>query len=371
MQKIQQAKLYKLPIGLASGDHSENLKLKLTLINKFMLADSHILLELLNTKSSKKKLSTANIDYLEKLWVETELDDLDLTELFVCYLPKIIDSQNEVFLAKLDPQPIFNRQLFGDQYLTFARAAVCKSANAVSRFVLPRVRAKLVLREIIYLLTSDLEKLCTLIKITPKYLSCPEVADLILKCRTKQLLNNTKTANKKAANILKSISKAIYGSAKRQPKKYGYWGIDFFYNEVLACLKNAKDIKGKKNRIEYLKKVALQWGIPEPYATLIITETKKPTELTLAIMVEKKMIKDPSSYRNVIAPHVKKMKSKYPCLRACDYMVEHLLDWPTKAPDLFAQLDLWTQLEDFVFDLTEKEIKVGHAISYPTTMIRV
>jgi len=47
------------------------------------------------------------------------------------------------------------------------------------------------------------------------------------------------------------------------------------------------------------------------------------------------MITDASTYRNVIKPHVKKLKARYPAIRACEYLVEHLLDLPTKDPDRF------------------------------------
>ena len=138
------------------------------------------------------------------------------------------------------------------------------------------------------------------------------------------------------------------------------------------CLRTINKLASVSAREKYVRAIDQVWELPRVYLDLLKSGSiRNPVDLTLAIMVEKKMITDPSSYRNVIKPHVKRLKTKYPYLRACHPLVEHLLDAPTRHPEKFSGIDLWQQLESFEFDLSEDELKVGHATSHPRIAIRV
>lgn len=270
----------------------------------------------------------------------------------------------------MDPALAFNKSKYGDQYDEFAKNAVRKSADSVKRFVLPRVRAKLAIKEIVCLITSDSEKIAELVRLSPRYLACLITTDLIARSRFGQVSDNA-NVRKKSILVLEKISQSIAGQIKRQPRRYGYWKIDYYYTEIFECIKIISTMNEISQRKDYIRAVNVTWGLPEGYPELLLNKFKSPVELTLEILVAKGMITDASSYRNVIKPHVKKLKEKYPFIRACDYLVEHLLDTPTKEPDQFSKFDIWKQLESFQFDLTSKEISIGHAISYPTTVIGV
>lgn len=355
---------------MGSGDPQNSLRKKLRLIREFKLADPDTLVRILKTRASQTGLSVEDRALLEQFWKNAELDDLDLTELFVCFLPTIIDRQSSKFLASLDPQPFFNKHKCGDLYEEFIKASVRKSAAEVKRFVLPRVRAKLAVKEIVCLITSDPAKIAELIKISPRYLACPTAANLIAKYRSGQLSSDVKV-RRKSESALGVLSQGIFASTKLKPRRYGYWKIDYYFNEVVACIKISNTLPKIADRRDYIRTVNLIWRLPEGYPEILINTVKNPAEITLEIMVAKGMITDASTYRNVIKPHVKKLKMKYPSIRACDYLVEHLLDIPTKDPNRFSHFDLWKQLETFHFDLTDKELKIGHSISYPTTVYRV
>lgn len=362
---------FKLPLAIAgTGDIGSILKQKFQLIRKFNIAQPEKLHSLIKLRTDQNLLSPDDQAYLNDLWTQTELDDLDYTELFICFLPTIIDHQNSKFLMSMDPSPAFSRTKYGDQYDEFIKRAVRKSADSVMRFALPRVRAKLAVKEIICLITSDSAKIAELIRISPRYLACTVTTDLIARSRSGQLSSNANVRNKSTAT-LERISQSIAGPTKRQPRRYGYWKVDYYYTEILECVKIINTMNEVNQRKEYIRAVDLTWGLPEGYPELLLNKFTSPAELTLGILVAKGMITDASTYRNVIRPHVKKLKEKYPSIRACDYLVEHLLDTPTKEPDQFSKFDLWKQLESFQFDLSDEEIGIGHAISYPTTVIGV
>ena len=175
IQKIE------LPLAIVGyGDTTKALKQKLFLIQKFKLADTKSLIELLRNRANlKDSLDTDTKKQLEMLWKSAELDDLDLTELFVSLLPTFVDKASRAFLEKMDPMPWYHKDRCGEVYDDFMKAAGKKAANEVARFALPRVRAKLALQELICAITSDPKHFSKLISKTPRYLACPRTADLI------------------------------------------------------------------------------------------------------------------------------------------------------------------------------------------------
>ena len=310
---------FNLPLAIGgTGDFNIILKKKFQLIGKFKFAQPEFLLSLVKKIAEQTLLSSDDQAYLNSLWLQTDLDDLDYTELFVCFLPTIIDQQNSKFLMSMDPSPGFSKSKYGDQYDEFIKHAVRKSAKSVKQFVLPRVRAKLAVKEIICRITSDPDKIAELIRLSPRYLACTITTDLIARSRSGQL---SKDANvrKKSALILEKISQSIAGQIKRQPRRYGYWKIDYFYTEIFECIKIINTLNEINQRKDYIRAVNLTWGLPEGYSELLLNKFKSPAELTLEILVAKGIITDASTYRNVVKPHVKKLKEKYPSLRACDY----------------------------------------------------
>lgn len=369
-EKPRNGKLITLPLALLGfGASQENMRKKLFLIKKFNLADPNELIRILQSKQPNQALASEDQKFLLKLWKETDLDDLDYAELFVSALPEIAKLYGPGFSESFDPQPKFHRHVFGAKYTDFTKNSVAKSANSVKRFALPRVRAKLAAKEIICLATSDPTLISKMIELSPRYLACPGTTELIARYRL-ALLSGNLSVKQKSEDALGQIAKSIYGKPKRSAKLYGYWKIDYYFCEILDCIKIVNKLQGEKRR-EYIKAVNKTWKLPEGYSTLLEAGTSSPAEITLEILTAKKMITDAATYRNVIKPHVKKLKNRYPYIRACDGLVEQLLDLPTKDPDRFAKYDLWSQLESFTFDLDEKELKVGHAISYPTYAIQV
>lgn len=358
-----------LPLSiLTKGAEQESLETKLKLINAFQLVDLQFLKRCLGARIAKSALAQEDISKLKIIFKENDPDDLDFAELFLSNLPQVLTKVKRDFIFRLDPQPLLNRKIYGEKYNEALMLGAHGSSEIVKRFTLPRVRAKLALKELICLILNDTNLISELLGLSTAYLSCPIIQKHIDHHR-RVLAMGLGKEKLKADAIMAKFSTAIYGPRKSS-KKYGYWGVDYYYSEVVECLKIAQKMP-HSSRVDYVKVVMATWSIPEHFKPLLDAGTKRPAETTLEIMVDKGLITDPSTYRNVIRPHVKKLKQKYPYIRGCDPIVEHLLDKPMNFPEFFSCFDLFRQLESFTFDLTPKELKIGHAISYPNIALGV
>lgn len=341
-------------------------ELKLGLIQHFDILDADdfkLLSECLSKKADSKNIS----EQLLSVEGKVELNEFDKAELFLCFLGSR-DDLNDKLVEKIDPAIGYNKSLFGDDYKSLSRTALKASARNIGSLALPRNRAKLAVTELVAYLTRDSALICKLIHISPAYLKCELVNSHILNLRGKTMIGCKDSSIK-----LSAIQKAISGEPIPRSKEYSYWYLDYYFNEVKECIKTSKSIQRVEDRNSYLKNVAAIWGIPEEFQNLLFSGRNNPSQTTLDIMTQKKMIEAPSTYRNVIAPRIKKIKSEYPYFRACDPAVEQIIDLPSKHPEIFIQNSkIWLQLEQFSFYPIDKSKNYAtHHVSHPSTTIKV
>ena len=133
------------------------------------------------------------------------------------------------------------------------------------------------------------------------------------------------------------------GDKRFKIRKYSYWRIYRYYNRVSNGIKIYKIICCE----DFLSWLCSRFGISATMKDLIINNPRKFSDLTLSIMVENQLIPDAATYTKIIEPHIKKVKKATPGLRACQPIVEAMLDLPSAIPDFFEKYDLWQDVDDY------------------------
>ncbi len=302
------------------------------------------------TETIEKKKQNKFGDADKKKWIEWAdqaqflIDDFDKAELITHFFLSRHDKMTDEQLSLFDPMPPALKAQLNEPSSELRRKATV-SASQIGKSVLPRVRAKLAFLEVAAIFTLDESLLFRLLEVTPRYLSCPYIQSQISNASYKSRFAEGRD-RKGGEAFLKKLHMTLQGDRRKKSRLYPYWSLDYYYQEVFACIKNYAAMPKDSEREDYLDCVCAYWGISETYKRKIIEKPSKASDLTLSIMVERNMIPDTPTFRNVIQKEVKKLKTKYPYLRGCDPVVERLLDYPSTHPNIFAKYDVWGDVEN-------------------------
>lgn len=295
------------------------------------------------SESDKKKILALAQDY--------QLNELDFAELYASFLGKIQSALSDAFIESSDVLREYHKNKLGEKYNELNRQRFIHSTNAIARFALPRIRAKLAIQEFAFIITRDEPLMFKLISLSPYYLKCPLFCKIISDKRTKLYFDINSSNQKAAKSFFAKLNKAQQGVSQSKSRIYPYFKLNYYYSEVVACIETYKKIEDSKEKNSYKNVFSKYWGIPENFQDRMNDNLDKPKDFVLEIMTAKKDIQSPSTFRNKIAPVIKKIQKQNPYLALIDPMIEqYLLDGIAQNPELLKKHDAWVLLEKFDFD---------------------
>lgn len=144
--------------------------------------------------------------------------------------------------------------------------------------IVKTIRAKLVMKELSYLILNEEEVLFDLIQISTKYLQNSDIIALIETKRNKNIYDKNDTESKE---FLDKLFRSIKGNTKSKPKKIKYWLAYQKYFQLKTFLSWYK-LNGSKENIS--PKLMSFLAIPPSYLDRIERKQDNPHDLTLEIL---------------------------------------------------------------------------------------
>ncbi len=343
-----------LPLEIPSGqtDYTkEKLQLRVHLLKKMNVVDTRPLVEWIKEPKEGNEREKAKQYWYELLKEEKfQVDEIDRAELLTFHVLKGASENNSEMIKlvrhNLEFSLYYRESKPSDEWI---QKTSCIDVEKFQKHALPRIRAKLALHELIIGLFPNEKSILRLLNYTPRYFKSRIVQETTRRV-VWDVRHGKKEAKRKGQVFLKNMQTSLIGDLRKKKRTYPYWGLDHYFQELSACIRTYAKIREKG----YLDTFCAYWGVPETYKNLIEENPRKFADHTLGVMVERGMIPEASTFRDVIAPYLKKMKMRYPYIRACHPVVENFLDVPFHFPQLMDKFDIWEHLENFDILSVEK-----------------
>jgi hypothetical protein len=275
------------------------------------------------------------------------IDEFDLAQLIAYNLLIRKELLNDSYLAYLAGPPWNVSGVKPDTRQELLHR-VLAFGHRLHRLALPRIRAKLALQEVVVAITGDLAALNRLLAITPKYLGCEYIQRLI---RQAVYFSRHGDAQKqhKAEASLEQLLGALVGDRRQKDRWYAIWSVDSIYeelrNDIEAC-------RSAETPSTCFNKLLDSWKVSATCRDVIKSSTKSASTLALEVMVDTKLIKDPTRFYNVIRPRLNQLRHRHPEISTLDAeepLTRRLLDLPSRNRKQIDNMDLWNCLKVFEY----------------------
>ena len=271
------------------------------------------------------------------------INEFDLAESFVTYIFNNGNFLKDDSIKFLDDGQIPTPDKEGKERVKALREIFTHDGEVLRHWSYARIRAKLIYWELVTIINKDESVLLELAEICPKYLGSSFVQKRIHQTRYKNRHRGAKDS------FLVDIGKSIKGNNYAKPRKYSYWFLDFYYGEVSACIRTYHKLKDEKQKTQYLKSISAYWKISKDVQNRIEGEPKKYSLHTVDAMIDRGFIEDANTYTRTIKPQINLIKENIKYLRACQPVVEKFLDVPQTKPEIFEQIYIWDEVEQYDF----------------------
>ncbi len=361
--KDPQAQLAKLFIPSEVTD-GEAVRWRLQLISRNEIFDAEKLIKLLKkiSKSSISKITEAERSGLidQALDEKNQLDEYDVTVLFVTNCLSSADTMTDKSLplfdkfsrVQMDVEKITFDQLLkrNPEYFKSTRANLKSYSETLLKHEIPKMRAKLALKELATLFQPDI-MIPHMVGISSVYLASPLTQKWI---RAKQYLSKfgDEVQKQMARQSLRHLSKSVEGDHRKLKKReLPYWKLGLIFEDLSLSISGFRSWKKeKKFDVEYFKAFCRMWQIGETLSDIIVSGKEPPRELALSIMIERGDIKSAKSFRE-IQPFLTKLQKKHfggKILGIAGDLVPVIVDFldvPATHPEIIAKFNLMEVLE--------------------------
>lgn len=336
----------KLPICVPDENEniSEYLRTRLRLIKLYDFLDVKSLISLYEKKKSGIDCSN-EISKLAKSFT-LQINDFDKTELIVSGLRnrKISDKTREMIIPRYGHVEMFKHE---EGFLEHESKYVM---HRVALLALPRIRAKIAVLEVLYVLNPTWDFYCELVTLCPLFIKSPRTARNLHHLR--ELISyGDPNESKKAKKYLTKLQKALAGQTKRQERKLSYFVIHQEFKDMVAMFERYTEARKTKSDLieaeENLRIFAEIYNISDDRIKRVKSERSKPAQHALEALIEKGFIKSEVTYRNKVKRYMNELFKLYPDLEFDWSFVRRFIDIAALHPDSFSGVDIWSQLEDF------------------------
>lgn len=206
----------------------------------------------------------------------------------------------------------------------------------------PRIRARLVYKELLFACTQDDKHLFDLIKICPNYLGSVYIQRKITLGRSGAI---------KDKDFPQGLASAIQSGPDYRHRTLSFWKINDRYNTISSLIKYyGKQLKEDKMGAEiFLNGIALDYGFSKTLTTLIQSNPRKFGAYAIEHLIEVGFIKERVTFTHTIRPEIKKIKENILYIDFEDFVgpiIGSLLDHTRLNPESSTTTIDWNTVEN-------------------------